>query len=249
MIPLDFLFFLSFLAWILPVQVSARHGLPAIFHRHQDLARRSEGDLQLYKRFTGARWSFYNTQTGNAGSCGQFLSNSGHTVAVNVEQMTPSFCGKTIRMTYGGRSTTATVQDTCPGCPWGGLDLSPGLFSFFAPQSVGIIYGEWEFVDGTDAPHTTPKKPPPPPPTTTWHPPPTTSKAHSTTSTPKPTSSSSSHTTSSSVSSINYSSGVASGLAIPTGIISDATGQVSNLNVLNQIFVQLGAIIEAGPQI
>lgn len=26
--------------------------------------------------------------------------------------MTSSFCGKTISMTYGGRTTTATVQDT-----------------------------------------------------------------------------------------------------------------------------------------
>jgi len=243
---LDFTFFLYLLAWVLPVQVSAHHGMPAIFHRHQDLVKRSEGDLQLFKRFSGARWSFYNTQTGNAGSCGQFLSNSGFTVAVNVEQMTSSFCGKTISMTYGGRTTTATVQDTCPGCPWGGLDLSPGLFSFFAPQSVGIIYGEWEFVDGTDSqPHTTTSKKPPPPPTSTWHPPPTTSKTHPTTKSVP----SSSSTSSSSATSINYSSGVASGLAIPTGIISNLPGQVSNLNTLNQIFVQMGAIVETGARI
>ncbi|KAF8904422.1 RlpA-like double-psi beta-barrel-protein domain-containing protein-containing protein [Gymnopilus junonius] len=233
----------------------AGHAMPAIFHRHQDLAKRSEGDLQLFKRFSGARWSFYNTETGNAGSCGHFLSNSGFTVAVNVEQMTSSWCGKTIRMTYGGRTTTATVQDTCPGCPWDGLDLSPGLFSFFAPQSIGIIYGEWEFTDGTGAPHTTSKKPPPPP-TSTWHPPPpTTSKTHSSTkSIPKPSSTSTSVTaspiaSSSSTSSINYSSGAASGLAVPTGVISNVPGQVSNLNTLNQIFVQMGAIVETGARI
>jgi len=51
---LDFTFFLYLLAWVLPVQVSAHHGMPAIFHRHQDLVKRSEGDLQLFKRFSSA---------------------------------------------------------------------------------------------------------------------------------------------------------------------------------------------------
>jgi len=243
----DFVFSISLLAWILPIQVSAGHDIPAIFHRHEQLAKRSEGDLQLYKRFSGARWSFYNTETGNAGSCGQFLSNSGFTVAVNQAQMVDSFCFKTITMTYGGRTTTATVEDTCPGCPWGGLDLSPGLFSFFAPQSIGIIYGEWEFTDGTDAPPPTTTKRPPPTTSSVWHPPPTTSKSSTHVI---PTSSSlSTSSAASTTSSIDYLSGAASGLAVPTGIIDDAPGQTSNLDTLNQIFVQIGAIVAAGAQI
>ncbi|KDR75154.1 hypothetical protein GALMADRAFT_249089 [Galerina marginata CBS 339.88] len=241
----------SLLACFLSIPVSASIGshAPAILRRHHELALRSDGDVELFKRFSGARWSFYNTETGNAGSCGHFLTNGGFTVAVNQAQMNSGFCGKTIRMTYGGRSTTATVQDTCPGCPYAGLDLSPGLFSFFADQGAGIIYGEWEFTDGSGAP---PPPPPPKPtthkvtPTSTWHPPPSTS------SKPRPTSTShsSSSTSKSSVSStatIDYLSGPASGLAIPTGTVPQ--GQTSNLETLNQIFVQMGGIVVAGANI
>lgn len=37
----------------------------------------------------------------------------------------------------------------CPGCPYGGLDLSRGLFQHFASEDVGIVYGEWEFTDSS----------------------------------------------------------------------------------------------------
>jgi hypothetical protein len=33
----------------------------------------------------------------------------------------------------------------CPGCPYGGLDLSPGLFSFFASTDLGVLSGVWAF--------------------------------------------------------------------------------------------------------
>lgn len=36
----------------------------------------------------------------------------------------------------------------CPGCPYGGLDFSQGLFDYFAPESAGVIYGRWEFGSG-----------------------------------------------------------------------------------------------------
>lgn len=36
----------------------------------------------------------------------------------------------------------------CPGCPFGGLDLSQGLFDYFAPESAGVIYGHWEYGSG-----------------------------------------------------------------------------------------------------
>ena len=73
----------------------AGHEYPGVFHRHQEVAKRSEGDVQLFKRVPNARLSWYNGETGNAyviyptfasysvltkpycsGSCGQLLSNS-----------------------------------------------------------------------------------------------------------------------------------------------------------------------------
>jgi hypothetical protein len=33
----------------------------------------------------------------------------------------------------------------CPGCPLGGLDLSPSLFAFFASPDLGVLSGQWTF--------------------------------------------------------------------------------------------------------
>ena len=41
----------------------------------------------------------------------------------------------------------------CPECPWGALDLSRGLFDFFAPEVEGVIYGQWYFGDDNGTPH------------------------------------------------------------------------------------------------
>ncbi|EIN05474.1 hypothetical protein PUNSTDRAFT_46839 [Punctularia strigosozonata HHB-11173 SS5] len=54
-------------------------------------------------------------------------------------------CFQTITITALGKTTTAQIVDECPGCPFGGLDLSPGLFEFFAPLSEGVITGGWSF--------------------------------------------------------------------------------------------------------
>ncbi|KAF9553807.1 hypothetical protein CPC08DRAFT_215252 [Agrocybe pediades] len=264
---------------LVPLAAAGSHSNP-LLNRHHDIARRADGHVDLHRRVSGARWSFYNVETGNAGSCGKKHANSDFTVAMNAGQMSSDMCFKTITMSYNGKTTTATVSDTCPGCPWGGLDLTEGLFSFFAPQSVGIIYGTWEFTDAAPPPPPPPPKPTTTkqtpvwvPPTTTWVPiwvPPTTTKKSvkpTTSSTPPPpppttsstkpssssarpssTSSSSSRASSSSAassSSVNYQSGVASGLAVPTGTVNLPTGSTQNLVDMFSAFIQVGGIAAA----
>lgn len=41
-------------------------------------------------------------------------------------------CGRALTISYGGKTTTAVVRDQCPGCGYGDLDMSRGLFNFFA---------------------------------------------------------------------------------------------------------------------
>ena len=48
---------------VLSTIYTAVHGLHA---DHSGLARRMSGDVNLQKRGAGSRWSFYNTETGNA---------------------------------------------------------------------------------------------------------------------------------------------------------------------------------------
>lgn len=64
-------------------------------------------------------------------------------------------------------------MDACPGCPYGGLDMSPGLFKYFASESVGVFYMNWSPA-GAAAPSPTSTYTPPPP-TSTYTPPPPTS--------------------------------------------------------------------------
>lgn len=78
-----------------------------------------------------------------------------------------------ITIDYKGKSTQAQIVDEvshvclrfpcwtyylqCPGCPYGGLDMSSGLFQFFEPDlGVGVLQVDWHFSD---------QGAPPPPPT------------------------------------------------------------------------------------
>ena len=90
--------------------------------------------------------------TPGLGSCGKTNSGSDMIVAVAEDIMTqfiPSngnpndntLCGKQITITANGVTQTATIEDTCPGCADGGLDLTPTLFQKFDALSVGRITG------------------------------------------------------------------------------------------------------------
>lgn len=162
-------------------------------------------------------------------------------------------------MNYNGKTATATILDECPGCPYGGLDLSRGLFDFFASESEGVIYGSWDFVSDsqpTTSPNTptTTSTPAYTPPTTTTTPSPTPTPTPSSTSTwsssIQPSSDPSNPQSSSSSSSItlNYSSGPASNLAVPTGTTVSDTA-THNLLALNEDMVALGGIAAAGARI
>ncbi|KAI0340557.1 hypothetical protein BDW22DRAFT_1297320, partial [Trametopsis cervina] len=54
-------------------------------------------------------------------------------------------CYEKITITYGGKTVSAQIVDECPGCPYGGLDLSPGLFSYLSSPDAGVIYGSWDY--------------------------------------------------------------------------------------------------------
>ena len=84
----------TILALSLPFATLAGH-INQHFNRHQEVARRAPGEVLLQKRYDSARWSYYETQTGNAlvfvptplfvpskknsfssGACGQMLYDS-----------------------------------------------------------------------------------------------------------------------------------------------------------------------------
>ncbi|KAL5511508.1 hypothetical protein ACEPAH_4725 [Sanghuangporus vaninii] len=140
--------------------------------RHHDLAARepkpepieeraaiaaNATDFGLGKRGNDARFTFYDV---GLGACGQYSSESDFIVALNTPQYGDGYpgpeCFKKITITYGGKTTTATIMDQCPGCPYRGLDMSKGLFTFFASEDTGVIYGDWWFNDGSGGGDNTP---------------------------------------------------------------------------------------------
>ncbi|TDL27551.1 hypothetical protein BD410DRAFT_782657 [Rickenella mellea] len=239
-----------------------------LHRRHHDIAKRASGDVQLHKRFSNARFTFYDV---GLGACGIYNKPSDFIVALNSAQFGGGYpgpnCFKEINICYNGKCTGAQITDECPGCPFGGLDLSRGLFDFFASEDLGVLYGSWTFGGGgggggdpPPAPKPKPKPtphndPPPPPPTTTHHkstpppppPPKTTSSPPKEDAQPKTTSTKSDPTTTyTSTATPNLTQGAGAGLAEATGGVVQQGGPANNNNLLNSAVIGMGSLIVAG---
>ncbi|KAJ3856962.1 RlpA-like double-psi beta-barrel-protein domain-containing protein-containing protein [Lentinula lateritia] len=152
-----------------------------------NLAKREVASLRrktsLEKRFDDARFTYY---ADGLGACGQTNQPGDFIVALNSAQYNGGqYCFQMITITVGGKTTQAQIMDECPGCPYGGLDFSEGLFQFFDSLDVGVLTGSWNFDSGATSTSETPTSTYSPP-TSTWSPPPSTSS----TSTWTPTSTS-----------------------------------------------------------
>ncbi|GAA5952019.1 hypothetical protein JCM8115_005306 [Rhodotorula mucilaginosa] len=93
------------------------------------------------------RATFY-TQGGVAGSCGSVAIDGDYVVALSYSQVDGgAHCGRTVSITNtdNGRSITARVADTCPGCGYGSLDLSTGAFGAIGSYDQGVLPISWSF--------------------------------------------------------------------------------------------------------
>ncbi|EIN07546.1 hypothetical protein PUNSTDRAFT_103565 [Punctularia strigosozonata HHB-11173 SS5] len=254
---------LSLLAVATPL-VSAEH-VP-VHRRHNGIAKRASGDIQLHKRFSNARFTFYDV---GLGACGINNVPSDFIVALNSAQYGGGYpgphCFAMITITVNGKTAQAQITDECPGCPYGGLDFSRGLFDHFADESVGVLYGEWSFNDGSSDPttsstHTTHKttstwKAPsttstwePPSTTSTWEPPSTTStwEAPTTTSSKKHKSSTSSTWSSSSSSWSSSSSSEAPSSSAPPS--SSSAAPSSSAASSSAVSSSAAAVVSSTPE-
>ncbi|KAI0766874.1 RlpA-like double-psi beta-barrel-protein domain-containing protein-containing protein [Trametes elegans] len=180
---------LSTLAHAHAPSYNRRHAQLRSFNRTAHATSNSSG-APLQKRFDGTRFTYFEV---GQNACGSVDHDADHIVALTQSQWdNGAHCYKQINIEYGGKSTTATITDECPGCPYGGLDLSPGLFSLLGGSlDAGVLIGSWSFADTepapapsnpppppkpTEQPHTSSPPPPPPPPPSHTEAPPTTSK-------------------------------------------------------------------------
>jgi len=88
----------------------------------------------------------------NPGSCGrEYLYD--YYVALNAGQLDGDksyYCGKCVKVVYNNKYLVGRISDRCPGCPHGGLDISPQMFDHFVGRSqrenVGVIQADWSIV-------------------------------------------------------------------------------------------------------
>ncbi|KAK1229638.1 hypothetical protein PQX77_007273 [Marasmius sp. AFHP31] len=92
------------------------------------------------------RLTYYQT---GLGACGGYNKPSDFIVALNSAQYGGGYpgpnCGKSITISYGGKTHEAIIVDECPTCDYGDLDLSQALFEYFAPTSTGVLQAVWWF--------------------------------------------------------------------------------------------------------
>jgi len=88
-----------------------------------------------------------------SGSCGETNVKTDYIVALNSDQYGSgypgAYCGKSITISAEGTTAVATIMDKCPGCDYGSLDLSEGLFKHFASLDDGVFPITWWFNDDT----------------------------------------------------------------------------------------------------
>lgn len=90
--------------------------------------------------------TFYDTATSLAAPSFCDTANDGTTenvVALSHEIMDQSMCGREVKVTYDGKTTTAKVVDKCMGCSKGSIDMSRAAFGNIASMDAGRIQVEW----------------------------------------------------------------------------------------------------------
>lgn len=229
------------------------------YKRHHEIAKRSSGDMQLHKRFSNARFTYFAV---GLGACGRYNVPSDFIVALNAAQFGGGYpgpnCFKSITISFGGKSAQATIMDQCPGCPYGGLDLSVGLFRYFSDLSAGVIHGEWHFNGGGGSPPPQTRKASPTP-TPAYTPPTTTRRRTTTTTRDDPTTRDDRTTTSTSTtrsrtstddsttstsSTVNIAAG---GIAVPTGTVpAPSAGDPQNLEGMSEVVLNIADLIKTG---
>jgi len=110
--------------------------------------------LSLPLQVFGGRISYYldAPSYNNPGSCGrEYLYD--YYVALNAGQLDGDksyYCGKCVKIVYNNKYLVGRISDRCPGCPHGGLDISPQMFDYFVGRSqrenVGVIQANWSIV-------------------------------------------------------------------------------------------------------
>ncbi|KAI8956441.1 RlpA-like double-psi beta-barrel-protein domain-containing protein-containing protein [Daldinia sp. FL1419] len=77
------------------------------------------------------------------GACGVTSTESEAVVAMSPSQ--DGNCGRTVSISYNGKTASATVVDKCPGCAGDSIDVSPSVFEQLESLDAGRVQVTWEY--------------------------------------------------------------------------------------------------------
>lgn len=114
------------------------------------LSRADKKLMEKRGKYSGTG-TFFNpsTEGGSMGACGDHESDSAHIVALNSKQYgdmgkKSGWCGKKVKISYNGKTTYATINDACPECAYGDLDLTHTVFKALEDDmDKGVIDIDW----------------------------------------------------------------------------------------------------------
>ncbi|SAM01085.1 hypothetical protein [Absidia glauca] len=144
-----FIVFAAIVACLLVVLVDAQKDDAG--RRRDRTVSRAEKTLMEKRNTYSGTGTFFNpsTEGGSIGACGGYESDTAHIVALNAKQYgnmgrKSGWCGKKIKISYNGKTTYATINDACPECAYGDLDLTHTVFkSLEKDMDKGIIDITW----------------------------------------------------------------------------------------------------------
>lgn len=100
-------------------------------------------DVGASQSYSGQATYYKATGTG---ACGQAISDSQLVGAMNKAQYGKSVCGKCVSIKGPNGTVVVKIQDECPGCAYGDIDLSSTAFAKIAKLSDGRVKITWSFV-------------------------------------------------------------------------------------------------------
>ncbi|ORY95479.1 RlpA-like double-psi beta-barrel-protein domain-containing protein-containing protein [Syncephalastrum racemosum] len=131
--------FISFVAFLIVFFVLVTDSVSAA-----PIAKRST------KKYTGtATWFKPASEGGSTGACGPKEGDNSLIVALNKKQYgnmsaKSKWCGKKIKVKGPKGSMTVKVNDACPECKYGDLDLTPRVFKkVVGDMDIGVAKITW----------------------------------------------------------------------------------------------------------
>ncbi|KAI9281771.1 RlpA-like double-psi beta-barrel-protein domain-containing protein-containing protein [Umbelopsis sp. AD052] len=58
-----------------------------------------------------------------------------------------SWCGKKVKVTSGSKSVIVTINDACPECKEGSIDLTQAAFKELADLNTGVVDISWTLAE------------------------------------------------------------------------------------------------------